>query len=74
MTDLNSKNTVLQIEDIKNLLVIIEMSAQRGTFKAAELSQVGALYDRVHAFINSVPTENAIQSDPQIKLPGTQKS
>jgi len=48
-TDTPSPN--LTINDIGFLVQIIETVAQRGAFRAEELSSVGAVYDRVKAFI-----------------------
>lgn len=39
------------INDIAFLVQIVEIVAQRGAFKAEELSTVGAIYDKVKAFI-----------------------
>jgi len=47
----------MTINDIAFLVQIIEIVAQRGAFKADELSTVGAVYDKVKAFIaNATPT------------------
>ena len=44
------------INDIAFLVQIIEIVAQRGAFKAEELSTVGAVYDKVKAFLaNATP-------------------
>jgi len=46
----------MTINDIAFLVQIIEIVAQRGAFKADELSTVGAVYDKVKAFIaNTTP-------------------
>jgi hypothetical protein len=39
------------INDIAFLVQIVETVAQRGAFRAEELSSVGAIYDKVKAFI-----------------------
>ena len=41
----------VSINDIATLLQIIEVCAQRGAFRAEELSSVGAVYDKVKTFI-----------------------
>jgi hypothetical protein len=50
------------INDIAFLVQIIEIVAQRGAFKAEELSTVGAVYDKVKAFITSA-TQSAQQTE-----------
>lgn len=44
----------LNIQDIQNLLMIIDTAAQRGAFKAPELSQIGSVFDRVNKFVQAV--------------------
>jgi len=39
------------ISDLVFTLQVFEACAQRGAFRAEELSQVGALYDRLRAFL-----------------------
>jgi hypothetical protein len=54
MSDTETNTTVqtnLAISDIASLLQIVEVVSQRGAFRAEELSSVGALYDKVKAFI-----------------------
>ena len=43
--------TQLTITDLSSLLQIVEAASQRGAFKATELSQVGAVYDKLSAFL-----------------------
>lgn len=53
----------LGIADLQNLRTLVDVAVRRGAFGAAELSSVGAVFDRVNAFLNAVapqPTkENA---------------
>lgn len=44
----------LSISDLQNLRSIVDTAVRRGAFAASELSTVGAVYDRVNAFLNSV--------------------
>jgi len=54
------------INDIAFLVQIIEIVAQRGAFKAEELSTVGAVYDKVKAFIaNATPSEQPTKGTDQ---------
>jgi len=54
------EQTSLTIADIATLKQIVEVASSRGAFRAEELSQVGAVYDRVSAWIDSMTpaTEN----------------
>ena len=54
----------LGIADLQNLRSIVEVSVRRGAFVAAELSSVGAVFDRLNAFLNAVaPTDVPAQQD-----------
>lgn len=54
------KPAELSIVDLQNIRTLIDVAVRRGTFSAAELSGVGAVYDRLNNFLNSItaqPTE-----------------
>jgi len=44
----------LGIADLQNLKTLVEMAIRRGAFNPSEISSVGAVYDRVAAFLNAV--------------------
>lgn len=44
----------IQLVDLANALRIIDAAAERGAFKGPELSQVGAVRDKIAAFLNAV--------------------
>lgn len=48
-----AKNPTLNIADLANVLQLIRTCASRGAFQAEEMSSVGSLYDRLHAFLAS---------------------
>lgn len=58
----------LSISDLQNVRAIIDAAVRRGAFGAAEMSAVGAVFDRVNAFLNAVApatnTEEAGQGQP----------
>ena len=55
MTDQDKTNEAappsVGLADIAFLLQTVEICSQRGAFRAEELSSVGAIYDKVKAFI-----------------------
>lgn len=57
-----TQNPQLNVSDLQLVLNLIELSSQRGTFKGAELSAVGALYDRLNTFVTQY-TENNKTAD-----------
>jgi len=48
------QETSLTIADIATLKQIVEVASSRGAFRAEELSQIGAVYDRVNAWLESM--------------------
>ena len=51
----------LTVQDLGNLRAIIDVAAQRGAFKAAEMAAVGAVFNKLNDFLNAV----APQSDAE---------
>ena len=48
----------LSLGDLKNLSTILDVASQRGAFKAAEMSGVGYIYNKLQAFLAKVSPEN----------------
>ena len=62
------QETPLTIDDLKSVLVVIDTSSKRGTWQASELSQIGALHDRINAFVQAaikVAEEVAAKTNPE---------
>jgi hypothetical protein len=47
------ENAQLTVADMVNLKTLIEASAKRGAFTAAEMSNVGAIYDKLSRFVEA---------------------
>ena len=47
----------LSIGDLKNLSVIIDVASTRGAFKAAEMANVGFIYNKLQSFLAKVAPE-----------------
>jgi len=47
----NSQITIADLDTIKN---IIDLACTRGAFRGAEISQVGAVYDKLVLFLEAV--------------------
>lgn len=47
-------NTQITVADLDALHRIVDLAAQRGAFRGAELAQVGAVYDKLTTFLNAV--------------------
>ena len=47
------ENVTLGVADLQNAAQIIDVAVQRGAFKAGEAAQVGAIFNKIIAFITS---------------------
>ena len=47
-------NPELTIADLTNLRSVIDVAAQRGAFRAAEMSAVGAVFNKLNSFLEAV--------------------
>lgn len=56
------ENTQLTITDMVSMKNIIDAACVRGAFKAAEMKQVGELYEKLGLFIESVQAQAVEQS------------
>ena len=48
------ENVTLGVADLQNAAQIIDIAMSRGAFRANEAAQVGAVYNKIEAFIKSV--------------------
>ena len=55
-TEANGSAPDLTVQDLQALKSIIDVSTQRGAFKASELAVVGATYNKLEAFLQAVST------------------
>jgi hypothetical protein len=53
---MSQPTAVITLQDLFYIRKIIELAAKRGAFAATELSQVGQTYDRLAAYLDSLPT------------------
>lgn len=44
----------LTITDLQNLRAVVEVAVRRGVFAASELTSIGAVYDKLNAFLTAV--------------------
>ena len=47
-------NTQITIADLDTIKNIIDLACTRGAFRGAEISQVGAVFDKLTAFLEAV--------------------
>ena len=55
----------ISINDLQNVVKVIDAAAERGAFKGNELTAVGAVRDKVAAFLAAIPpTEEETVAEP----------
>ena len=67
--------TQITVADLDALRGIVDTAASRGAFRGAELAQVGAVYDKLTAFLNTVIAQakaNAESSENEAPLDSIQ--
>lgn len=55
----------LSIVDLQNLRAIVETAVRRGAFQAAEMTPIGAVYDRLSKFLVSVTPKQEEQQQAE---------
>ena len=55
------ENPQLTIADLASLKTLLEAAANRGAFKAAEMSTVGSVYDKLAKFVEASSAQLAQQ-------------
>ena len=59
-------NIEVTAQDLDELRTIIDVAAKRGAFHANEMSQVGRIYDKLSAFLDTLMAQTNIeQQEPK---------
>jgi hypothetical protein len=66
------ENASLTLADMASLKNLIEAATERGAFKAAEMSSVGSIYDKLTAFLTATQAQLAQQAEAQQPAEPTQ--
>jgi hypothetical protein len=66
------ENTQLTLADLASLKQIIDAACTRGAFKAAEMKSVGAIYDKLSVFLDTVVAQQQAQEEEQAQSQGDQ--
>ena len=62
MENTNDSNQIT-IADLDTLKNIVDLSSTRGAFRGAELTQVGAIYDKLTAFLDAIIAQAKAQAE-----------
>jgi len=67
-TPTDTANTVINLQDLRNIIVVFDLASARGAFKGPELEPIGQLYNKIAKFVQAAtppveeppaPTEKA---------------
>tara|TARA_E500000318_G_scaffold41917_1_gene40123 strand:+ start:1590 stop:1886 length:297 start_codon:yes stop_codon:yes gene_type:complete len=61
----------LSIADLKNLATIIDVASTRGAFRANEMATVGAMFNKLQAFLARVAPEQKPEAKQPTAAPAT---
>ena len=56
-------STQITIADLDTLRNIVDLASTRGAFRGAELTQVGAIYDKLTAFLDAIIAQAKAQEE-----------
>lgn len=65
-------NTQITIADLDTIKNIIDLACTRGAFRGGEISQVGAVYDKLTAFLEAVIAQAKAQEETNAEAGETQ--
>ena len=65
-------NTQITIADLDTIKNIIDLACTRGAFRGGEISQVGAVYDKLTVFLEAVIAQAQAQEAANAKAGETQ--
>ena len=65
-------NTQITIADLDTIRNIIDLACTRGAFRGGEISQVGAVYDKLNTFLQSVIAQAKAQQEIDAEAGETQ--
>lgn len=53
----------ISLSDLQVLLQIVDLASSRGAFRGAELTQVGAIFDKLNAFLSFIAAQQKAAQD-----------
>ena len=55
----------ISLQELQVLAQVVDLASQRGAFRGNELSQVGAVYDRLSSFLSAVAPQQEEAAEAQ---------
>ena len=59
----------ISLNDLQVLANVVDLASQRGAFRGNELTQVGAVFDKLSTFLNQVAAAQAANAEQEGEAP-----
>ena len=56
----------ISLQDLQVLLQIVDLASSRGAFRGAELTQVGAIFDKLNAFLSFIAEQQKARAEAEV--------
>jgi hypothetical protein len=53
----------ISLQDLQVLLQIVDLASSRGAFRGPELTQVGAIFDKLNSFLSFISTQQKAKAE-----------
>jgi hypothetical protein len=57
----------ISLQDLQVLLQIVDLASSRGAFRGAELTQVGAIFDKLNTFLSFIAEQQKARDEEAAK-------
>ena len=64
----------ISLQDLQVLANVVDLATQRGAFRGNELTQVGAVFDKLSGFLEQVAAAQADKAEDEEPAEGTQEA
>lgn len=55
----------ISLQDLQVLLQIVDLASSRGAFRGAELTQVGAIFDKLNSFLSFIAEQQKARAEAE---------
>lgn len=56
----------ISLQDLQVLLQIVDLASSRGAFRGPELTQVGAIFDKLNSFLSFISEQQKAKAEAQV--------
>jgi hypothetical protein len=56
----------ISLQDLQVLLQIVDLASSRGAFRGPELTQVGAIFDKLNSFLSFISEQQKSKAEAQV--------